>query len=160
MNVASLQLLLRNQAHFAGEAGASQKVVGDIEGVAAGLEPFREMKFADLHELLRQAHDYKSTGILPVKSTAKSRAVKAPPEQLIRETTQRLVALYESALDPGFSHEKLDAELKSMSKLTVPNLKAVAKAFEIVNIPSKKGEIIEAFGRKIKDRREFHRLGG
>src|SRR5688572_21902703 len=109
MNVASLQALLRNQAAFLNEAGASKGLVGDFETLAAGLEPLQGLKLGELCELLRQAQEYRATGVLPVKA-GRATAVKAPKvgaEEQIRGAVQRLSSLYERALDAGFRHDEV-----------------------------------------------------
>jgi hypothetical protein len=160
MNVASLQTFLHNQARFLADAGAAKTLVGDFETLAAGLEPFGAMKLIDLCQLLQQAHEYRTTGVLPVKPGRAARAPKAPrpsAEEQVRGAAQRLAALYERALDPGFRHEDVDAELARLNKMTIAQLKSVAGEFDVV-VPgkAKKSEIVEALGRKVSERRAFH----
>jgi hypothetical protein len=155
MNVANLQTLLRNQAAFLADAGAAAKLVADFDSVAQGLEPFAAMKLDDLFGLLRQADEYRSTGILPVK-VGKPKAAKPSAAAAIEAATQTLRQLYDQTIDPGFSFEAVDAALKSLGKLTVPQLKEVARATDIANVPTKKADIVAALGQKIKDRREMH----
>lgn len=160
MNVASLQTFLRSQAGFLTEAGAARALVGDFEMLAAGLEPLRGLKLAELCELLQQAHEYRTTGILPVKAGRSARAPKSArpsAEEQVRGAAQRLAALYERALDAEFRHDELDAELAGLGKLTVAQLKSIAAEFDVL-VPgkAKKNDIVDALGRKVRERRAFH----
>jgi len=155
MNVTSLQTLLRNQATFLAEAGAAAKLVGDFQNVALGLEPFTALKLEELFALLRQADEYRTTGILPVKA-GRAKAAKPSPAAAIEAATQTLRQLYEQSIEPAFVLESVDEALKTVGKLTIPQLKDVARGLEIASVPTKKADIIAALGRKIKDRREMH----
>jgi hypothetical protein len=155
MNVANLQTLLRNQAAFLDDAGAAAKLVGDFRSVAQGLEPFATLKLDELFGLLRQAEEYRTTGLLPVKA-AKAKAPKPSAAAAIEAATQSLRQLYDQAIDPEFSFAAVDAALKAIAKLTVPQLKDVARGFDIASLPTKKADIVAAIGQKIKDRREMH----
>jgi len=155
MNVSNVQTLLRNQASFLADAGASAKFIGDFRSVADGLEAFTDMKLEELFELLKQAHDYRTTGILPIKA-GKPKAAKPDASAVIAAATQSLRDLFERALEPDFSFDAVDGALKTVGKLTVPQLKEVARGFEIANVPTKKADILAALGQKIKDRREMH----
>src|SRR3954451_17227816 len=102
MNVANLQTLLRNQANFLADAGAAAKLVGDFQNIALGLEPFSALKLDELFVLLRQADEYRITGVLPVKA-GRAKAAKSSPAAAIEAATQTLRQLYEQALDPAFA---------------------------------------------------------
>lgn len=155
MNVANLQTLLKNQASFLADAGAAAKLVGDFHNVALGLEPFAGMKLDELFTLLQQANEYRTTGILPVKA-GKAKAAKPDATAIVQGAVQSLRDLFEKAIQPDFALESIDVALKAIGKLTVPQLKDVARGFEIANVPSKKADIVAALGSKIKDRREMH----
>jgi len=156
MNVANLQTLLRNQAAFLADAGAAAKLVGDFRGIADGLEPFTALKFEELFVLLQQANEYRTTGILPVKA-GKPKAAKADKSAAIAAAVQSLRDLFDRALEADFAVEDVATQLKSIAKLTVPQLKDVARGFEIANVPAKKADILAALGQRITDRREMHR---
>ncbi len=156
MNVANLQTLLRNHASFLDDAGAAAKIGNDFRGVAQGLEPFAALKLDELFVLLQQANEYRATGILPVKA-GKTKAPKPSAAEAIQTAIQTLRRLHEQAIEPTFALESVDAALKTLGKLTVPQLKDVARGFDIANVPTKKGDIVAALGQKIKNRREMHR---
>lgn len=155
MNVANLQTLLRNQASFLSDAGAAAKLIADFRGVADAFGPFADMKLDEMFVLLQQANEYRSTGILPVKA-GKAKAVKPDATAVTSAAIQSLRDLFDQSLQPEFRVERVDEALKPIAKLTVPQLKDVARGFDIANIPSKKADIVAALGQKIKDRREMH----
>ena len=158
MNVANLQTLLRNHASFLDDAGAAAKIGNDFRGVAQGLERFAGLKLDELFVLLEQANEYRTTGILPVKA-GKAKAPKPPKPsaaEAIQSAIESLRQLHEQAIDPAFALESVDAALKTIGKLTVPQLKDVARGFDIANVPAKKGDIVAALGQKIKNCREMH----
>ena len=66
MKVSSLQQFVRSLIAPIRAAGAAVKVTGDLEQTASDLEPFAQLDVWQLAELLRQAREYRDTGILPV----------------------------------------------------------------------------------------------
>lgn len=153
MNVASLQTLLSNHAGFLEEAGAAARLVADLRGLASALSPLAAMPLGDFATLVNQAAEYRATGILPGKNGRKP-AVDASAKITAAVTTLR--ELYDRALDADFAANDVDKALQGIGKLTVPQLKDVARGFEIANVPAKKADIVAALGEKILARREMH----
>ena len=157
MNVANLQTLLRSQAAFLADAGAAAKLVADFHASAEGLMPFAAMKLDELVVLLRQADEYRTTGILPAKApTRKPKAPAPSAAEKIDAATRSLRDLYDRATASDFDPDTINTALAPIAKLTVPQLKDVARGFEIANIPSKKADLLAALLRKIEERREMH----
>lgn len=157
MNVANLQTLLSNHAGFLEDAGASARLVADLRGLAGGLAPLVEMSLADLVVLLNQAAEYRATGVLPVKAGRKPAAAAT---EKVAAAVAVLRELFDRALDADFVSETLDTALRGIGKLTVPQLKEVARGFDIANVPAKKADILAALGEKIRARREMHQRVG
>ncbi|MCI0637777.1 MAG: hypothetical protein L0Y72_28515 [Gemmataceae bacterium] len=158
MIVANLQAFLRNLAGFLSDAGGGKHIVNEFDGLIQSLEPFQSMKLTDWCALIQQAQNYRQTGILPVK-VARARKAAQPAkssEDLIREATQLVTSLYQSALDAGFRYETVDSELAGLLHLRAADLKKIALEFGLVKVPRLKIDILDAIAQKIKGRRAFH----
>lgn len=157
MNVANLQKLLNNHADFLADAGAAAKIVNDFRAVAGGLSPFADMKLDELFSLLTQANEYRVTGVLPVKASKKpAKAPSASAEEKINIAVTSLREWFDRATTHDFTFDALDEVLAPIAKLTVPQLKEVARGIEIANVPTKKADIVAALRGKIEERREMH----
>lgn len=157
MNVANLQTLLSNHAGFLEEAGATARLVADLRGLASGLAPLRDMSLGDFAGLVQQAAEYRATGVLPVKA---GRKTAAPATEKVAAAVTMLRDLFDRALDADFPVDAVDKALQGIGKLTVPQLKDVARGFEIANVPAKKADLLAALGEKIRARREMHQRVG
>jgi len=133
MKVGNLQQFIRSLAAPLQQAGAAAKVVNDLEQTSQDLQPFAEWEVWQLGELLRQAKEYRDTGILPAppakRGGAKKAATpKAEPKVLIAEYAEKVRALRDRAAAPDAAREAVTAELTALNlgALSGPVLVGVA----------------------------------
>lgn len=135
---------------------AGKSVTSTLESVAAALEPFASMSTDQLAALLRDAEEYRRTGILPQvysgKKVASPRA-KAPkaPKLTPSEAVAKLRDLQDRSLnlEPG----QIAAEVKGLASLTQKELQEVQKEFLGVVVGKKKDELVAALQKKLDDSR-------
>ena len=128
MNVAALQQFLRSLAGPMQAAGASQKVLQELEEAGQALEPFKDFDFARFAAFLRQAEEYHRTGVLPIRARG-SRAPKGLDPARVHELAQRAAQLKERAAGADSSPEPINAEFDSLGlkALTKKDVLAVAR---------------------------------
>ncbi|MBI2804468.1 MAG: hypothetical protein HYX68_05715 [Planctomycetes bacterium] len=156
MKVAELQQFLSQIVPFARAAGAGDKVAVELDRAVLCLAPFKDKSLAEFNDFLRLADEYVRTGRLPEKPArvARPRTPKAP-KLTVAEAAQKFQALYARATDPTLEYPAIDAEIDTLSGLTIAELKEVAAAVD-TTVPSKsrkKDEILAEFKRKIKERK-------
>jgi hypothetical protein len=153
MKVHDLQLFLKSLAHPLTSAGG-KKVADDLERAADGLNQFKDMSITDFCGFLDKANHFVSTGQLPPSGRGRSaRPARASNEEDVRRKTQRLMELYEKALDPDFSYDAVKQEIKDLDHLKVEELKQMARELNITRSFRRKGDILDALERKITERR-------
>lgn len=172
MNVGDVQSFLNNLAALL-KAHKGDKPAAGFEAFCSGLEPFKELPINDFAQFLRDAAEYKRTGIVPVpegkkgrgaRTTAKKTATPKPKPKTkadtdaIRDAATRLQALYDRFADPALTQAVIEAEVNRIDKeFDTEGLKAVARAFGITSgLSSKsaaKGKILNRIVER-KDRYE------
>jgi hypothetical protein len=156
LTVADLQQHLSELSRFLKTAGA-QSVGKELAAVAEGLTPFRQHKLTDFLRFLGQAHQYATTGILPV-ITGKGKGPKVKPsaaqKPLAQEVAQQVRELYDQAANPALDPTRIEVGLEPLAHLTRAGLLLVAQAVELT-IPSKAkvDDIRHRIRQKIVDRR-------
>jgi hypothetical protein len=151
MKVDELQCFLAGIAPFAKAAGANEKAVAELDRALQCLEPFKERTLADFSEFLRRADEYDRTGKLtPPAKIGKPRAAKAGSLS-IDDAAQIFKDLLGRAADPKLTYADIDAALKPIEKMTVPQLLELAAKVD-VPVPAKpKAKIIEGLKRRVTE---------
>jgi hypothetical protein len=163
MRVAVVQQFVRSLALPLEGADFAAAKIKKLDEVGVALEPFKEMDLTAFAELLRQAEEYKRTGILPVKARRSSRpkTPKAPPvtDEDIRRISQEIMQLAERAIGPEMSREALEAELNRINLPQYNRSVLLAIAREIGLSPKARTtaqEAIDAIRQKILGRKEAY----
>ena len=164
MQVSNLQAFLKSIIPFTQAAGASQKVMSDLERVVQLLDPFASHKVDELAQFLAVADQYQKTGQVPAIGQGKAKkapAAKAPKTpklagvEGIKEAALRVQALYEKAVDPDLSDAVIDADLQWLDKaLGATELKQVAREVGILKTMKTKKDALGAIRLKIVGRKE------
>ncbi len=76
-----------------------------------------------------------------------------------KDASARAKSLFDDALTSGTLFDDVKSLKGDLAKLTIPQLKEVAASVEISNVPKTKGQIVDAIGQRILDRREMHERG-
>ena len=156
MKVSALQSFVKTLLVPLHEAGASEKVKTEIQKTVDCLTPFGEMEIGAFADFLAQAHEYRTTGILPVStgrgrgSTAKAKAPKASPLS-VDEAAARVRSLYERAADPNLPYSAIDTELDALNKgLDKNKMIAVAQTVGIAKPGKTKAAALTEIKRMIE----------
>ncbi|MBI3408500.1 MAG: hypothetical protein HY040_09120 [Planctomycetes bacterium] len=159
MKVADLQQFVRSLVNPLQAAGASQKVVGELERAIAGLEPFAHSSLNDFAQFLELADQYVKTGTLPAKAgkatrSGTPRAAKAP-KLSVEQAAQLMSTLYEKAIEPDMDYTRIDTEFAPIRSLTVKELVQVAQAVGL-SLPArmKKDDVCKKLLLKVQERKE------
>lgn len=160
MKVADLQSFIRSLNPLFVASGASQKVTGELDQLTRLLEPFKGLAIDQLGDLLAKADEYIRTGKLPISTSSKAKP-KALDQDKIHVAAQRLLDLYERAIDPHVQYPQIDAEIKSLDKaFTKDGLVEVARQVGIVSTLKTKKDALREIQRKIVERKgSFQRAG-
>jgi hypothetical protein len=128
MKVAALQQFLHGLAQPLQAAGASQKLLQDLEETRQALEPFKEFEFAPFAAFLRQAEEYHRTGVLPVRARA-PRAAKRLDAAKIHEVAQQAVQLKERAAGTDSPTDAIQADFDrlGLNALSKKDVQALAR---------------------------------
>lgn len=155
MQVKDLQPFLNDLGRFLEQNGG--KTVGkEMSRFSEGLSPFADMTISQLSDFLKQAEEYKRTGIL---SSAKksSRGSKKPDEQKVKQWAQRLSKLREEAISESVTYTQIEDEVKKANKEnTKPELVAIAHELGLPGSFKTKKETKEEIYRLIAERKESH----
>lgn len=159
MKVNDLQQFLAQVVPFVRAAGAAEKVANELGHAVQCLEPFKAKTLTEFNDFLRMADEYVRTGTLPEKPgrATKPREPKTPKIS-VAEAAQKFQSLYDRATDPTLEYAAIDAEMATLTGMTVAQLKEVAKTVN-VTLPSKakkKDEIVAEFTRRIRERKGSH----
>jgi hypothetical protein len=157
MKVAELQQMLCQIAAFAKAAGATDKVIMELDRALQCFDPFKEKTLAEFGEFLRRADEFDRTGKLqpPARPPAKPRTARAPALS-VDAAAQIFTSLHDRATDPTLTYADIDAALQPLDKLTIPQLRAVAAKVN-VTVPAKpKKEIVGELMRRIKELKASH----
>ncbi len=130
MNVAALQQFLRSLVGPMQAAGASQKVVHELEEAGSALEPFRDFDFGRFAAFLRQAEEYQRTGVLSIRG-GRSGAGKGLDPARIHELAQQAAQLKERAAGADSPPGALGAEFDRLGLPTLTKKDVLAVAREI-----------------------------
>lgn len=163
MKVSSLQQYMLSLVAPLQSSGAAAKVTTDLEQTSHDLQPFAEMEVWQLAELLRQAREYRDTGVLP--APAKKRAAGGPRASkpkgdpaVVLDYAQKVRALEERAAAPESTREELAEGLEKLSlgKLTKDVLVGIAKELSRpVNGRTTKPQAIDQIRRVVLERKEM-----
>lgn len=151
MNVAELQLFLSSVAPFARAAGASEKVVSELDRALQCLEPFKDRSLADFNDFLRRADEFDRTGKLTPPPRAAAAKRSAAPKMSVDEAVQIFNGLHQRATDPALTYTEIDVKIAPLEKLTVPQLKEVAQKVGVTVTGKTKKPILADFVRRIKE---------
>jgi hypothetical protein len=153
MKVQELQQFINSLAQPLASGGATQ-IAKDLERAAAGLTQFNDMTIVEFCGFLDKANHFVTTGALPKRGSRSgaSRAQASNPEE-IRQKTQRLMELYERALDAEFSFDGVKQEVRGLANLKVEELKQIAREMGLNRSFRKKDDILDALERRITERR-------
>jgi len=160
MIVANLQALLQATRQFAEAADVSGAAKEKLAAVCESLEPFRAMDVSAFAELLRQADEYRTTGVLPILSKpvkVSSKTAKATPEDSARKVEQLAKQLNDlSAVvhqeSVGFG--AIDEICAVIGKLTAPEVKQIAEQFGIkLSSKTTKPKALEEIKRKLTEQK-------
>jgi hypothetical protein len=156
MHISTLQEFLRSLVRPLAVAGisatAEKSVASSLEGLAASLEPFKDLTAEQLAGYLKVAEEYRRTGQLPEWVLAKQpvapkpRAPKAP-KITPAEAVERLRELQHRAGE--VPAETVAEAVQSLGQLTIPELKIVQKEFLGAAVGKKKDEILKSLSTKI-----------
>lgn len=153
MKVVELQRFLGNIVPFAKAAGASEKAAAELDRALQCLEPFKDKSLSDFGDFLQRADEFDRTGklTLPTRNgNGKPRAPKAGSLS-VDDAVQIYKDLLARATDPALTYPDIEAALKSIGKMTIPNLLEVATKVD-VPVPAKpKPEIMAALTRRITE---------
>jgi hypothetical protein len=160
MKVAELQRFLGSMTPFVRAAGASEKVIGELDRALQCLDPFKEKSLAEFNDFLRRADEYDRTGkLLPPPTASKARTKKSTGLS-VDEAAVIFQDLHQRATDPALTYADIDAKMKDIDKLTIAQLLELAAKVN-VPVPTKpKKEIVGELTRRIKERKaSFERTG-
>jgi hypothetical protein len=169
VNVGEFQSLLKGLGDFLA-AHQGKKPAEAFEKFRAALEPFRDVPLDQFAEFLRQAEEYRRTGIVPVgakkpareQKAAQAKATKAPLKtkddaEAIRQAVAELQKLYERATDPTLDYGEIERTVERIGKeFDVNGLKAVAKEFGVGDGLKTKDAARHNIEDKIKSRKGRH----
>jgi hypothetical protein len=169
VNVGDIQTFLKSLGTLL-EAHQGKKPATEFAAFCDGLEPFRELSVGGFGQFLRDAAEYKRTGILPVPSGKKGRAaapkkaaapkVKAKTKddvETVRAAAVRLQGLYDRFADAALTTVLIDAEVDRIEKeFDAEGLKAVARAFGITSGLKGKAAVKGKIRDKILERKDRH----
>jgi len=157
LTVADLQQFINGLAQPMRSAGANQKAIDDLLRMSQGLEPFKERMIGEFNEFLQTAYNYVTDGTLPEPGRRSRRAgTPKAPMMSVDEAAQRVMALYErGASDPNLDYAVIEAELKMLEPMTVPQLKQLAEQINMTLPPNTrtKQDLLKAMATGIKDRK-------
>jgi hypothetical protein len=138
------------------------------------LEPFKALSLGAFAHFLRDADEYKRTGVVPVPAGKKSRAAKAPkaPEppktpkpkpktkddaEAIRSAVGRLQGLYDRFADKTLTQAIIEAAVEEINKeFDADGLKAVARQFGISSGLTSKKAAKSKIVNRIVERKDRH----
>lgn len=154
MKVHDLQQFIRALAQPLTVAGA-KKVADDLVRAADGLNQFQEMTIVDFCSFLDKANHFVTTGELP-RSGKRPAPRRGGSEEEVRQKAQRLMELYERAIDADFSYDNVKQEVRALANLRVDDLKQIARELNMTRSFRKKEDILDALERHITERRATH----
>jgi hypothetical protein len=158
MKVHDLQQFLRSLALPLTSAGG-KKAADDLEKAAEGLNLFRDMSIPEFAGFLDKANHFVTTGELPLTGGRPRAGAKKAPEnnaEELRQKTQRLMEMYEKALDPDFSYDAVKQEIKNLNSLKFDELKQIARDLNLAKSFRRKADVLDALERRITERRATH----
>jgi hypothetical protein len=158
MRVAELQQFIRSLIPPLQSSGAKASVVDGLEGMAGGLEPFKELAVEPFADFLRRAEEYDRTGIVPVvaKAATKPRAPKAVvAAYTVDEALRDLRSLQDRSIGEDVTYAAIASEVKKLDKLKKPDLDAVTIEIGLGKAKSK-AAAIDAVTEKITNFKKSH----
>jgi hypothetical protein len=156
-NVAELQCSLGHIVAFARAAG-SEKLAGELDRALQCLDPFKDKTLAEFNAFLQRADEYDRSDKLspPTRNGAGRTRVEKAPALTVEGAAQIFKDLYDHATDPAVTYAIIDAKMKALDKLKIPDLLEVA-ARANVTVPTKpKKEILGELTRRIKELKVSH----
>ena len=160
MTVADLQKYLQAlaDAMTAGNSPAARS----LTDAADRLGKFSHLGIAEFSEFLRNAWEYKTTGIIPVPAVP---APPAPPDPTqsnpkVEKIIARVKELYDEAITPEFNSVAAERQIKAIETQSRDILDAVAAGCGFKQKYRNKGEIIKALLNYVIGRKgSFERAG-
>jgi hypothetical protein len=157
LKVADLQQFINGLAQPMKSAGANQKAIDDLQRMSQGLEPFKDRMIGEFNDFLQTAYNYITDGTLPEPGRRSRRpAMPKAPLMSVEEAAQRVMSLYErGASDPNLDYSFIEAELKMLEPMTVPQLKQLAEQINMTLPPNTrtKQELLKAMAVGVKERK-------
>jgi hypothetical protein len=153
VTVAELQLLLFDLGKLL-RAAESAKVAGELESIAAALQPFREYKLKAFADFLVKAEEYSRGVLMPKKPPARAKAKGGDPGA-VDEACQRLLQLYDQAIDPSVSLEQIESAVQALQTLDPPKtrLDDLARKMGFAQKFRSKADVLKAIRQKIVGRK-------
>jgi hypothetical protein len=158
VTVAELQALLSDLGKFL-RAADSAKVAGELEYICARLTPFQGYKLKAFADFLVKAEEY-SRGVLAAGKPSKAGKSKPDPAA-IELACERVLHLYQRAIDPSVTLEQIEAAARTLQDLDPPKatLDDLAKRMGFAQKFKSKAEAVKAIRQKILGRKgEFDRV--
>lgn len=154
MTVGDLDRYLRNLADAIGKA---KGVTDGLTATADALLPFGDMQLPAFAAFLRDAKQYKETGILPAapvkggkKAAAKPAAAPKPDPKTLLELVKDLHA--RALSDPTITREVVERQVNAFEKLTALALTDILKQLDYKNIPKTKPDMLKALTQHVMQR--------
>lgn len=160
MIVADVQALLLAAKNFAEAAEISAAAKTKLATICEALEPFRSMDVSAYTALVRQAEEYRTTGVLPVPAKTTSRSSRKPKltaedsarhvEQLVKQLRELYAVVHEETVGFGAIDELCDV----IGKLSKPQILQVATGFGIkVLSKTTKPQALQEIKRKLTEQK-------
>lgn len=168
MTIGDVQTCLRSLAGLLA-AHQGKKPAADFDAFCEGLDPFREQPIGMFAQFLRDAAEYRRTGIVPAPtkagraakvSRAKSALKKKDDLPAIEEAAATLQQLFDRATDPSVTHEAIEAAVGQIERaFDAEGLKAVARQFGVTSGLSTKSATSAKILSRIAERKGRHERG-
>jgi hypothetical protein len=167
MKVADLQQHLADLKKLLSSAGVNKTILGDLEDIHAGLQPFQETSLKDFANFLQRAEQYRAGGEVPIKPPSGRKRKDPKPVKdktpapdataLAREVRQ----LYDQAATPAVSLAMIEDAMVRIGGLSKDGLVIVAKAVDLkISGSATKPKIVDTIRRHLVDRKgSFQRAG-
>jgi hypothetical protein len=153
MKVGDFHELVRGLARAM--AGDSAKAAGELERLAAGLEPFQDWTIADLADFLQRAEEYSRTGVVPA-TKRKPSSLSLDSEAIAQSRTQ-LDQLFERAIEPQTTYSQIQQQVRDICKgLGKEEIIAVAKQFGVSESLKSRKDALDKIEIRIARRKEGH----
>jgi hypothetical protein len=153
VTVAELQVLFSNLGNFLRSSGAAG-VGGELEFLGSKLTPFRDYKLKAFAEFLEKAEAYSRGALAPKTRSSSAKKPKVDPLEIER-SCQRVLELYNKAIDPHVTVDQIEAAFTSLEQYdpTKARLDVLATSVGFSQKFKSKADCIKAIRQKILGRK-------